>query len=198
MRFSWLPILLSFRYGLPGRAASASRVGRSGCGNRLTEATTVVGTNSPVSRRLRRHWYQVSVRVSERGRSAIRPYGHRPLSAVAKSLPLPIYAYAAAVDRVWLAARGMDTRRLHFLGHAGITATMRYTAILPELFKNIRRYKGIASRLIRPVGPIRPRALKRGVYPRKSEVKTRRKPLRHPQNFFYCRRFAVGGDWGRR
>jgi hypothetical protein len=115
-----------------------------------------------------------------------------------ESLPVPIHAYAPAVDRVYPAASDMDTRRLHFLGHAGITATMRYTAILPELFKNIRRYKGIASRLIRPVGPIRPRALKRGVYPRKSEVKTRRKPLRHPQNFFYCRRFAVGGDWGRR
>jgi integrase len=35
---------------------------------------------------------------------------------------------------------GMDTRRLqHFLGHASITNTVRYTAMSPEPFKNIRR-----------------------------------------------------------
>ena len=39
-----------------------------------------------------------------------------------------------------LAARGMDTRRLqHFLGHASITNTVRYTAMSPEPFKNIWR-----------------------------------------------------------
>jgi hypothetical protein len=37
-------------------------------------------------------------------------------------------------------ARGMDTRRLqHFLGHASITNTVRYTAMSPEPFKNIWR-----------------------------------------------------------
>ena len=37
-----------------------------------------------------------------------------------------------------LAARGMDTRRLqHFLGHASITNTVRYTAMSPEPFKDI-------------------------------------------------------------
>jgi site-specific recombinase XerD len=39
-----------------------------------------------------------------------------------------------------LAARGMDTRRLrHFLGHAAITNTVRYTAMSPEPFKDIWR-----------------------------------------------------------
>ena len=39
-----------------------------------------------------------------------------------------------------LAARGMDTRRLqHFLGHASITNTVRYTAMSPEPFKDICR-----------------------------------------------------------
>jgi site-specific recombinase XerD len=38
------------------------------------------------------------------------------------------------------AARGMDTRRLqHFLGHALITNTVRYTAMSPEPFKDIWR-----------------------------------------------------------
>jgi site-specific recombinase XerD len=39
-----------------------------------------------------------------------------------------------------LAAKGMDTRRLqHFLGHASITNTVRYTAMSPEPFKDIWR-----------------------------------------------------------
>ena len=41
-----------------------------------------------------------------------------------------------------LAGRGMDTRRLqHFLGHASITNTVRYTAMSPEPFKDIWRGK---------------------------------------------------------
>jgi site-specific recombinase XerD len=39
-----------------------------------------------------------------------------------------------------LAGRGMDTRRLqHYLGHASITNTVRYTAMSPEPFKDIWR-----------------------------------------------------------
>jgi site-specific recombinase XerD len=39
-----------------------------------------------------------------------------------------------------LAARGIYTRRLqHFLGHAAITNTVRYTAMSPEPFKDIWR-----------------------------------------------------------
>ena len=37
-----------------------------------------------------------------------------------------------------LAGRGMDTRGLqHYLGHASLTNTVRYTAMLPEPFKDI-------------------------------------------------------------
>jgi type 1 fimbriae regulatory protein FimB/type 1 fimbriae regulatory protein FimE len=39
-----------------------------------------------------------------------------------------------------LANKGMDTRRLqHYLGHASITNTVRYTAMSPEPFKDIWR-----------------------------------------------------------
>jgi site-specific recombinase XerD len=37
-----------------------------------------------------------------------------------------------------MAAKGMDTRRLqHFLGHASITNTVRYTAMSPEPLKDV-------------------------------------------------------------
>jgi site-specific recombinase XerD len=46
----------------------------------------------------------------------------------------------SALDGCALAARGMDRRRLqHFVGHAGITNTVRYTAMSTEPFKNIWR-----------------------------------------------------------
>jgi site-specific recombinase XerD len=46
----------------------------------------------------------------------------------------------AEESRGALAARGMDTRRhQHFLGHASITNTVRYTAMSPEPFKDIWR-----------------------------------------------------------
>jgi type 1 fimbriae regulatory protein FimB len=39
-----------------------------------------------------------------------------------------------------LANKGMDTRRLrHDLGHASITNTVRYSAMSPELFKDLWR-----------------------------------------------------------
>jgi type 1 fimbriae regulatory protein FimB len=39
-----------------------------------------------------------------------------------------------------LAAKGMETRRLqHYLGHASITNTVRYTAMSPEPFKDVWR-----------------------------------------------------------
>ena len=60
-----------------------------------------------------------------------------------------------------LAARGMDTRRLqHFLGHASITNTVRYTAMSPEPFKDIWRrfqHRTSAARCFLPVWPIRER-----------------------------------------
>jgi type 1 fimbriae regulatory protein FimB/type 1 fimbriae regulatory protein FimE len=59
----------------------------------------------------------------------------------AAGLPFPVHAHMLRHSTGYaLAARGMDTRRLqHFLGHASITNTVRYTAMSPEPFKDIWR-----------------------------------------------------------
>jgi site-specific recombinase XerD len=59
----------------------------------------------------------------------------------AARLPFPVHVHMLRHSTGYaLAARGMDTRRLqHFLGHASITNTVRYTAMSPEPFKDIWR-----------------------------------------------------------
>jgi integrase len=60
---------------------------------------------------------------------------------VAAQLPFPIHAHMLrhACGYV-LANKGMDTRRLqHYLGHASITNTVRYSAMSPEPFKDLWR-----------------------------------------------------------
>jgi site-specific recombinase XerD len=59
----------------------------------------------------------------------------------AAGLPFPVHVHMLRHSTGYaLAARGMDTRRLqHFLGHASITNTVRYTAMSPEPFKDIWR-----------------------------------------------------------
>jgi integrase len=59
----------------------------------------------------------------------------------AAGLPFPVRVHMLRHSTGYaLAARGMDTRRLqHFLGHASITNTVRYTAMSPEPFKDIWR-----------------------------------------------------------
>ena len=59
----------------------------------------------------------------------------------AAGLPFPVHVHMLRHSTGYaLAARGMDTRRLqHFLGHALITNTVRYTAMSPEPFKDIWR-----------------------------------------------------------
>jgi site-specific recombinase XerD len=56
-------------------------------------------------------------------------------------LPFPLHVHMLRHSRGYaLAAKGMDTRRLqHFLGHASITNTVRYTAMSPEPFKDVWR-----------------------------------------------------------
>jgi site-specific recombinase XerD len=56
-------------------------------------------------------------------------------------LPFPVHVHMLRHSTGYaLAAKGMDTRRLqHFLGHASITNTVRYTAMSPEPFKDIWR-----------------------------------------------------------
>ena len=62
-------------------------------------------------------------------------------AGAAAGLPFPVHVHMLRHSTGYaLAARGMDTRRLqHFLGHASITNTVRYTAMSPEPFKDIWR-----------------------------------------------------------
>jgi site-specific recombinase XerD len=59
----------------------------------------------------------------------------------AAKLPFPVHVHMLRHATGYaLANRGMDTRRLqHFLGHASITNTVRYTQMSPEPFKDIWR-----------------------------------------------------------
>jgi site-specific recombinase XerD len=59
----------------------------------------------------------------------------------AAKLPFPVHVHMLRHSTGYaLAAKGMDTRRLqHYLGHASITNTVRYTAMSPEPFKDIWR-----------------------------------------------------------
>ena len=81
--------------------------------------------------------------INERG----QPFGRMGIGRMierageAAGLPFPVHAHMLRHSTGYaLAARGMDTRRLqHFLGHASITNTVRYTAMSPEPFKDIWR-----------------------------------------------------------
>ena len=81
--------------------------------------------------------------VNERG----EPFGRMGIArkiehaGEAAGLPFPIHVHMLRHSTGYaLAAKGMDTRRLqHFLGHASITNTVRYTAMSPEPFKDVWR-----------------------------------------------------------
>ncbi|MGC2077348.1 MAG: tyrosine-type recombinase/integrase [Xanthobacteraceae bacterium] len=81
--------------------------------------------------------------VNERG----EPFGRMGIARMierageAAKLPFPVHVHMVRHSTGYaLANRGMDTRRLqHFLGHASITNTVRYTAMSPEPFKDIWR-----------------------------------------------------------
>jgi type 1 fimbriae regulatory protein FimB/type 1 fimbriae regulatory protein FimE len=81
--------------------------------------------------------------VNERG----QPFGRMGIGRMierageAAGLAFPIHVHMLRHSTGYaLAGRGMDTRRLqHFLGHASITNTVRYTAMSPEPFKDIWR-----------------------------------------------------------
>jgi site-specific recombinase XerD len=81
--------------------------------------------------------------LNERG----QPFGRMGVGRMierageAAELPFPIHVHMLRHSTGYaLASRGMDTRRLqHFLGHASITNTVRYTAMSPEPCKDIWR-----------------------------------------------------------
>jgi site-specific recombinase XerD len=81
--------------------------------------------------------------VNERG----QPFGRMGMARMierageAAKLPFAVHVHMLRHSTGYaLASKGMDTRRLqHFLGHASITNTVRYTAMSPEPFKDIWR-----------------------------------------------------------
>ena len=81
--------------------------------------------------------------ANERG----QPFGRMGIARMierageAAKLPFPVHVHMLRHSTGYaLAGKGMDTRRLqHFLGHASITNTVRYTAMSPEPFKDIWR-----------------------------------------------------------
>ena len=81
--------------------------------------------------------------VNERG----QPFGRMGIARMIEragesaKLPFPVHVHMLRHSTGYaLANRGMDTRRLqHFLGHASITNTVRYTAMSPEPFKDVWR-----------------------------------------------------------
>jgi site-specific recombinase XerD len=83
--------------------------------------------------------------INERGGPFTRDGINKMLKRAGKVAGLPFSVHVHMIRHSTghaLAARGMDTRRLqHFLGHASITNTVRYTAMSPEPFKNIWRKK---------------------------------------------------------
>ena len=81
--------------------------------------------------------------LNERG----QPFGRMGIGRMierageAAKLPFPVHVHMLRHSTGYaLAGKGMDTRRLqHFLGHASITNTVKYTAMSPEPFKDIWR-----------------------------------------------------------
>jgi integrase len=79
--------------------------------------------------------------INERG----QPFGRMGIARMierageAAGMPFPVHVHMLRHSTGYaLAARGMD-RLQHFLGHASITNTVRYTAMSPEPFKDIWR-----------------------------------------------------------
>ena len=81
--------------------------------------------------------------INERGQPFARMGIGRMIERAgeAAKLPFPVHVHMLRHSTGYaLAGRGMDTRRLqHYLGHASITNTVRYTAMSPEPFKDIWR-----------------------------------------------------------
>ena len=74
-----------------------------------------------------------------------QPFGRmgigRMIERAGEELPFPVHAHMLRHACGYaLANKGMDTRRLqHYLGHASITNTVRYTAMSAEPFRDIWR-----------------------------------------------------------
>lgn len=81
--------------------------------------------------------------VNERGQPFARMGIGRMIERAGETANLPFSVHVHMLRHSTgyaLASKGMDTRRLqHFLGHASITNTVKYTAMSPEPFRDIWR-----------------------------------------------------------
>jgi type 1 fimbriae regulatory protein FimB/type 1 fimbriae regulatory protein FimE len=149
----WLIALLIYRHGLRvseacdlrwddidwrKRSVAIRRLKQSNNSAHYLERDEFTGL-----RRLQREQNPKSAYVftSERG----QPFGRMGIARIierageAANLPFPVHVHMLRHSTGYaLANRGIDTRRLqHFLGHASITNTVKYTAMSPEPFKDI-------------------------------------------------------------
>ncbi len=151
----WLVGLLIYRHGLRVSEACDLRWDDLNLAKRTIQVRRLKGSDDSTHylerdeaaglKRLQREQEPKSayVFVNERG----QPFGRMGVGRMierggqAAELPFPVHAHMLRHSTGYaLASKGMDTRRLqHFLGHASITNTVRYTAMSPEPFKDIWR-----------------------------------------------------------
>src|SRR5499427_10171827 len=150
----WLIALLIYRHGLRVSEACDLHWDDIDLAKRTIIARRLKGSTDSVHylerdelaglKRLQREGAKSAyVFVNERG----QPFGRMGIGRMierageAAKLPFPVHVHMLRHSTGYaLAARGMDTRRLqHYLGHASITNTVRYTAMSPEPFKDIWR-----------------------------------------------------------
>ena len=150
----WLIALLIYRHGLrvseacdlrwddidlPKRTITIRRLKGSTDSVHYLERDELAG----LKRLQRESTKSAYVFVNERG----QPFGRMGIARMIEragetaKLPFPVHVHMLRHSTGYaLAGKGMDTRRLqHFLGHASITNTVRYTAMSPEPFKDIWR-----------------------------------------------------------
>ena len=151
----WLIGLLIYRHGLRVSEACDLRWDDIHLAKRTIQVRRLKGSDDSTHylerdelaglKRLQREQVTRSayVFVNERG----QPFGRMGIGRMIEragetaALPFPVHAHMLRHSTGYaLAGKGMDTRRLqHFLGHASITNTVRYTAMSPEPFKDIWR-----------------------------------------------------------
>ena len=151
----WLIGLLIYRHGLRVSEACDLRWDDINLTKRTVQVRRLKGSDDSTHylerdelaglKRLQREQEPKSayVFVNERG----QPFGRMGIGRMieragrAAELPFPVHAHMLRHSTGYaLAGKGMDTRRLqHYLGHASITNTVRYTAMSPEPFKDIWR-----------------------------------------------------------
>jgi type 1 fimbriae regulatory protein FimB/type 1 fimbriae regulatory protein FimE len=154
----WLIVLLIYRHGLrvseacdlrwddidlTKRTIIVRRLKGSTDSSHYLERDELAGLKALQRDYAKRGIKSAYVFVNERG----QPFGRMGIARMverageAAKLPFPIHVHMLRHSTGYaLAGKGMDTRRLqHFLGHASITNTVRYTAMSPEPFKDVWR-----------------------------------------------------------